>query len=118
MKAGLTACSSSMKCTSSERSSRKVAEPGRRRGKQATTQPADHRRLSHEELTLVGRRPALGHVELQKLVQEVDGEADAGAVEDRLARPVENATELRAVDAGDDGPELVCVGGDIETAGF
>jgi hypothetical protein len=64
------------------------------------------------------KRPALGHVELQKLVQEVNREADPGAVEDRLARPVENAHELRAVDAGNDGPELICVGGDIETADF
>src|SRR2546430_2240731 len=35
-----------------------------------------------------------------------------------LARPVENAHELGAVDAGNDGPELVGVGGNVETADF
>src|SRR5207248_9921495 len=80
------------------------------------SQPADDRRLSHEELAFVGRRPALGDVELQKLVQEVDSETDSGAVENRLARPVENAHELVAVDAGNDGLELVGVGGKIEAA--
>src|SRR3989441_3737992 len=82
------------------------------------TQPADDRCLSHEELDFVGGRPALGDVELQELVQPVNGETDPGAVEDRLARPVENAHELRAVDAGNDGPELVGVGGNIEAADF
>ena len=81
-------------------------------------QPADHWRRSHEELSLVGRRPTLGHVELEELVQEVEREADPGAIEDRLARPIENAHELRAVDAGDDGPELVGVGGDVKAADF
>ncbi|TMF95000.1 MAG: hypothetical protein E6I10_10580 [Chloroflexi bacterium] len=69
----------------------------------ADTQPADDRRLSHEELAFVGRRPALGDVELQKFVQQVD---------------IENAHELGAVDAGNDGPELVGVGGNIEAADF
>src|SRR5207245_5707086 len=90
----------------------------RRRAGPADSQPAHDRRRSEEELTLVGARPALGDVELQELAQEIDGEADPGAVEDRLPRPIENSHELRTVDPGNDGPELIARGRDVKAADF
>src|SRR5207248_6257005 len=84
----------------------------------ADSQPAHHRSGTEEKLAFVSARPAPGDVELQELTQEVDREADPGAVEDRLARPIEHAHELGAVDPGDDGPELIAGGRDVEAADF